>query len=61
MGMDIDAAAKRGRGYLFVDGLAEMAAGVVFVLVGGVVLLGGLIRESRSWHRLRPQASASSS
>jgi hypothetical protein len=45
MGMDIDAAAKRGRGYLFVDGLAEMAAGVVFVLLGGVLLLGGLIPE----------------
>jgi len=41
--MDIDAAVKRGRGYLFVDGFAEMAAGVVFALLGGVLLLGGLM------------------
>ena len=41
--MDIDAAAKRGRTYLLVDGFAEMAAGVVFALLGGVLLLGGLI------------------
>ena len=41
--MDIDAAAKRGRGYVFVDGFAEIAGGVVFVLLGGVLLLGGLL------------------
>jgi hypothetical protein len=43
MVMDINAAVKRGRGYLFVDGFAEMAAGVVFALLGGVLLLGGLM------------------
>ena len=43
METDIDAAARRARGYLFVDGFAEMAAGVVFVLMGSVMLLGGLI------------------
>ncbi len=41
--MEIDAAVKRGRTYLFVDGFAELAAGVVFFLLGGVLLLGGLI------------------
>lgn len=35
----IEAALKRGRGYWFVDGFAEMAAGAFFVLIAFVVLL----------------------
>jgi hypothetical protein len=41
MGMQIDIAVKRARGYWFVDGFTEMAAGGLFILLAGVILFRG--------------------
>ncbi len=42
--MQIDNAIKRVRGYWFVDGFTEMAAGGLFILLAGILLL----RENNS-------------
>ncbi len=39
MGEQIQGAIKRVRGYWFVDGFTEMAAGALFIIVGGLLLL----------------------
>ncbi len=39
MNVQIDTAIKRARGYWFVDGFIEIAAGILFLLLGGFVLL----------------------
>jgi hypothetical protein len=41
MNVQIDTALKRARGYWFIDGFAEMAAGGLFVVLAGVLLFGG--------------------
>ena len=41
MDVQIDAAIKRARGYWFVDGFTEMAAGGWFVLLAGILLVSG--------------------
>jgi len=41
MNRDIESAVKRGRGYWFVDGFGEMAAGGVFAILGAAVILRG--------------------
>ncbi len=41
MNVQIDAALKRARGYWFVDGFTEMAAGGLFILLGALLLLSG--------------------
>jgi hypothetical protein len=41
MNMQIDTAIKRARGYWFVDGFTEMAAGGWFVLLAGILLIRG--------------------
>ena len=41
MNVQIDIALKRARGYWFIDGFAEMAAGGLFVVLAGVLLFGG--------------------
>jgi hypothetical protein len=49
MALQIDAALKRGRGYWFVDGFIEIAAGVLFVLLSLLLLASGTItRETYS-------------
>jgi hypothetical protein len=44
MNIEIDTVVKRARGYWFVDGFTEMAAGGMFILLAGVLLF----RESAS-------------
>jgi hypothetical protein len=39
MNIQIDAVVKRARGYWFVDGFTEMAAGGFFILLAGILLL----------------------
>jgi hypothetical protein len=39
MNMQIDTVIKRARGYWFVDGFTEMAAGGLFVLLAGILLI----------------------
>jgi hypothetical protein len=41
MNMQIDTVMKRARGYWFVDGFTEMAAGGLFVLLAGLLLISG--------------------
>jgi len=41
MNVQIDTAIKRARGYWFVDGFTEMAAGGFFILLAGILLLRG--------------------
>jgi hypothetical protein len=41
----IDSAIRVGRGYWFVDGFTEMLAGGLFVLLGGVLLLRGMVPQ----------------
>lgn len=41
MNMQIDSAIKRARGYWFVDGFTEMAAGGLFIILGALLLLSG--------------------
>jgi hypothetical protein len=51
MEKQIETAVKRGRAYWFVDGFAEMGAGILFLLLGiGVLLRGWIGREGfLSW------------
>jgi hypothetical protein len=42
----IDTAIKRGRGYWFVDGFTEIVSGVLFLLLGGAVLLVVVISKA---------------
>ena len=42
----IESAMKRGRGYWFVDGFSELFAGILFLLLGGITLLGGIMRRN---------------
>ena len=41
MNVQIDAMVKRARGYWFVDGFTEMAAGGLFILLAGILLIRG--------------------
>ena len=41
MDMEIDTALKRARGYWFIDGFTEMAAGGLIVILAGILLLSG--------------------
>ena len=51
MNMQIDVVMKRARGYWFVDGFIEMAAGGLFILLAGIILLNGYSPEDSfsSW------------
>jgi hypothetical protein len=42
MEKQIDSAVKRGRAYWFADGFTEIAGGIFFLLLGGVILFRGL-------------------
>ena len=42
----IDAVVKRGRAYWFVDGFTEILAGILFILLGGISLLGGVVPQN---------------
>jgi hypothetical protein len=46
MEKQIETAVKRGRAYWFTDGFTEMAAGGLFVLLGAVILLRGLVPQA---------------
>ena len=41
MDVQIDTALKRARGYWFIDGFTEMAAGGLFVILAGILLFSG--------------------
>jgi hypothetical protein len=43
METQIDSAVKRGRAYWFVDGFTEIFAGILFLLLGGITLLSGIL------------------
>jgi hypothetical protein len=42
MEQDIETAVKRGRAYWFVDGFAELLAGILFVVLGGATIVRGM-------------------
>jgi hypothetical protein len=42
----IESAMKRGRGYWFDDGFTEILAGILFILLGGITLLSGMMPPS---------------
>jgi len=44
--VQIDSVLKRARGYWFVDGFTEMAAGVFFILLAGILLLQGNVFQA---------------
>jgi len=46
MEKQIESAMKRGRGYWFVDGFTEILAGILFILLGGITLLSGIVPPS---------------
>jgi hypothetical protein len=46
MNVQIDSALKRVRGYWFVDGFVEMAAGGLFLLLAGILLFSGITPQS---------------
>ena len=46
MDMQIDSALKRARGYWFVDGFTEMAAGGLFILLAAILLFSGNAPQS---------------
>ena len=46
MNMQIDSALKRARGYWFVDGFIEMAAGGLFILLAVILLFSGNTSQS---------------
>jgi len=46
MDSQIESAMKRGRGYWFVDGFTEILAGILFILLGGITLLSGIVPPS---------------
>ena len=47
MDIQIDAALKRARGYWFIDGFTEMAAGGLFVILAGILLFSGTMPRRR--------------
>jgi hypothetical protein len=46
MDSQIESVMKRGRGYWFVDGFTEILAGILFILLGGITLLSGIVPPS---------------
>ncbi len=51
--VQIDSVLKRARGYWFVDGFTEIAAGVFFILLAGILLLqGNMFQASNPSHFL---------
>ena len=46
MDIQIDAALKRARGYWFIDGFTEMAAGGLFVVLAGILLFSGTMPQA---------------
>ena len=50
MNVQIDTALKRARGYWFIDGFTEMAAGGLFVVLAGVLLFGGYAPQASLSH-----------
>jgi hypothetical protein len=46
MNVQIDTALKRARGYWFIDGFAEMAAGGLFVILAGILLFSGYVPQA---------------
>jgi putative flippase GtrA len=46
MDIQIDAALKRARGYWFIDGFIEMAAGGLFVILAGILLFSGYVPQT---------------
>jgi hypothetical protein len=46
MDRQIESAMKRGRAYWFVDGFTELFAGILFILLGGITLLSGMVPPS---------------
>ena len=51
MNVQIDTALKRARGYWFIDGFTEMAAGGLFVILAGILLFSGTVPQASfpSW------------
>jgi hypothetical protein len=45
MNAQIDTALKRARGYWFIDGFTEMAAGGLFVVLAGILLFSGFVPQ----------------
>ena len=50
MNVQIDLALKRARGYWFVDGFIEMAAGGLLVLLAAIILVSGNASQSSLLH-----------
>jgi hypothetical protein len=50
MDMQIDTALKRARGYWFIDGFTEMAAGGLFVILAGILLFSGYVPQASFPH-----------
>ena len=46
MNVQIDTALKRARGYWFIDGFTEMAAGGLFVILAGIFLFSGTVPQA---------------
>ncbi len=46
MERQIESVMKRARGYWFVDGFTELFAGILFILLGGITLLGGVVPQN---------------
>jgi len=46
MDVQIDTALKRARGYWFIDGFTEMAAGGLFVILAGILLFSGFVPQA---------------
>jgi len=49
MNKEIDVVLKRARGYWFVDGFIEIAAGVLFILLAVIILVNGYSPKNTSW------------
>ena len=51
MNVQIDTALKRARGYWFIDGFAEIAAGGLFVILAGILIFSGTAPQASfaSW------------
>lgn len=46
MDSQIESVMKRGRGYWFVDGFTEILVGILFILLGGITLLSGIVPQN---------------
>ncbi|MFZ1042748.1 MAG: hypothetical protein WCA79_17270 [Anaerolineales bacterium] len=46
MDVQIDTALKRARGYWFIDGFTEIAAGGLFVILAGILLFSGFVPQA---------------